>query len=84
MLRKSLYFVSEECKSHLNLQVVLSSGETVADLKPMFEKIQKLPCRGMTITALAPSDSGFDIYSRFFCPKYGIKEVSLKLNIRIP
>ncbi|KAL1812224.1 hypothetical protein ACET3Z_022289 [Daucus carota] len=57
-----------------DLLVVLSSGETVADLKPMFEKIQKLPCRGMTITALAPSDSGFDIYSRFFCPKYGIKE----------
>ncbi|KAL1825923.1 hypothetical protein ACET3Z_012701 [Daucus carota] len=57
-----------------DLLVVLSAGKTVAELQPMFEKIQKLPCRGMTVTALAPSESGFDIYSRFFYPKYGIKE----------
>ncbi|WOG94824.1 hypothetical protein DCAR_0314121 [Daucus carota subsp. sativus] len=49
-----------------DLLVMLSSGKTVAELQPMFEKIQKLPCRGMTVTALAPSESGFDIYSRFF------------------
>ncbi|XP_063946233.1 uncharacterized protein LOC108213169 isoform X4 [Daucus carota subsp. sativus] len=59
---------------YTSAEVVLSAGKTVAELQPMFEKIQKLPCRGMTVTALAPSESGFDIYSRFFCPKYGIKE----------
>lgn len=57
-----------------DLLVVLSSGKTVADLQPMFEEIRKLPCRGLTITGLAPSESGFDIYSRFFCPTLGIKE----------
>lgn len=48
----------------------------MAELQPMFEEIQKLPCRGLTITGLAPSESGFDIYSRFFCPKLGINEVT--------
>lgn len=57
-----------------DLFVVLASGKTVAELQPLFDEIQNFPCGGMTITGLAPPESGFDIYSRFFCPKLGIKE----------
>ncbi|KAI7734588.1 hypothetical protein M8C21_009840, partial [Ambrosia artemisiifolia] len=32
------------------------------------------PGRGIVITAPAPNGSGFDFYSLFFCPKYGIDE----------
>ncbi|KAI3682732.1 hypothetical protein L1987_82931 [Smallanthus sonchifolius] len=54
--------------------VVLPSGEEVADLKPQFDKIKEAPGRGIIITAPAPNGSGFDFYSRFFCPKYGVDE----------
>lgn len=54
---------------------MLPSGKTVAELQPLFDEIQNLPCTGMIITGLAPPESGFDIYSRVFCPKLGIKEV---------
>ncbi|KAI3829620.1 hypothetical protein L1987_03747 [Smallanthus sonchifolius] len=54
--------------------VVLLSGEEVADLKPRFDKIKEASGRGIIITAPAPKGSGFDFYSRFFCPKYGVDE----------
>ncbi|KAK1428261.1 hypothetical protein QVD17_17091 [Tagetes erecta] len=54
--------------------VVLSSGEEVADFKPEFNKIKEAPGRGIIITAPAPKGSGFDFYSRFFSPKYGVNE----------
>lgn len=54
--------------------VVLPSGKTVADFQPRFDEIQKCPGRGIIITGLTPSESGFDFFSRFFCPKLGINE----------
>ncbi|CAL5427769.1 unnamed protein product [Camellia sinensis] len=57
-----------------DLFVVLPSGKAVADLQPKFDEIQRCPGRGLIITALAPTGSGFDFFSRFFCPKLGIKE----------
>lgn len=57
------------------MQVVLPSGKEVAELKPQFDKMRKAPGRGILITGLAPNGSGFDFYSRFFCPNYGIDEV---------
>lgn len=56
-------------------QVVLPSGKIVADLQPQSDEIQKCPGRGVIVTGLAPSGSGFDFFSRFFVPKMGIKEV---------
>ncbi|KAK4407118.1 putative isomerase [Sesamum angolense] len=56
------------------LSVVLPSGEAVAELEPNFGEIQKCPGRGIIITGLAPAGSGFDFFSRFFCPKLGIGE----------
>ena len=57
------------------VQVVLPSGKTVVDIEPQFDDIQKLPGRGLIITGLAPPESEFDFFNRFFCPKLGIKEV---------
>ncbi|MED6194108.1 hypothetical protein PIB30_025493 [Stylosanthes scabra] len=54
--------------------VVLESGEAVKEVEPQFDKIVKCAARGLLVTAIAPSDSGFDFYSRFFCPKGGINE----------
>ena len=55
--------------------MVLPSGKEVVDFEPQLDKIKKAPGRGIIITGLAPNGSGFDFYSRFFCPKYGIDEV---------
>ncbi|CAL1361999.1 unnamed protein product [Linum trigynum] len=57
-----------------DLFVVLPSGEAVLGLEPNFDEIMKCPGRGIIVSGAAPSGSGFDFYSRFFCPKYGINE----------
>ncbi|KAL1825926.1 hypothetical protein ACET3Z_012704 [Daucus carota] len=57
-----------------DLFIVLPSAKAVSEYQPQFNEIQKLPGRGLIITALAPVGSGFDFYSRFFCPKFGINE----------
>ncbi|KAL3517556.1 hypothetical protein ACH5RR_020145 [Cinchona calisaya] len=57
-----------------DILVVLPSGKAVVEAEPQFDEIKKIPGRGMIITGLAPPESGFDFYSRFFCPKYGVNE----------
>ncbi|KAF5732753.1 Phenazine biosynthesis PhzC/PhzF protein isoform 2 [Tripterygium wilfordii] len=57
-----------------DLFIVLPSGNSVIELQPEFDKIEKFPGRGLIVSAVAPPDSGFDFLSRFFCPKYGINE----------
>ncbi|KAI3449614.1 hypothetical protein Pfo_006279 [Paulownia fortunei] len=57
-----------------DLLVVLPSGEAVVEVEPNFDEIQKIPGGGIIITGLAPTGSGFDFFSRFFCPKLGINE----------
>lgn len=61
------------------MQVVLPSAKSVADLCPQFDEIQKCPGRGIIVSGLAPPESGFDFYSRYFCPKLGIHEVITRL-----
>ncbi|KAF7804764.1 putative isomerase [Senna tora] len=57
-----------------DILVILTSGKSVAELKPQLDAIVKCPGRGIIVTGAAPSESGFDFYSRFFCPKFGISE----------
>ncbi|KAL1369110.1 hypothetical protein HN51_023234 [Arachis hypogaea] len=57
-----------------DLFVVVKSGEAVTEVEPKLDEIVKFPGRGLIVTAAAPSGSGFDCYSRFFCPKFGINE----------
>lgn len=57
-----------------DLFVVLPSGKDVAEINPEFGEILKCPGRGVIVSGVAPPESGFDFYSRFFCPKLGINE----------
>ncbi|XP_042503454.1 uncharacterized isomerase BH0283-like [Macadamia integrifolia] len=57
-----------------DLIVELSSGKTVADLRPQLDEIRKCPGIGVIITGPAPDGSGFDIFTRYFCPKLKINE----------
>lgn len=55
--------------------MVLPSAKDVVEFEPQITKIKNAPGRGLLITALAPDGSGFDFFSRFFCPKLGLDEV---------
>ncbi|KAL2323571.1 hypothetical protein Fmac_027950 [Flemingia macrophylla] len=57
-----------------DLFVVVSSGTAVKELQPQLDAIVKCPGRGIIVSGIAPPDSGFDFYSRFFCPKFGVNE----------
>lgn len=57
-----------------DLFILLPSGEAVVECQPQFDQIKNCPGRGIIITGPAPQGSGFDFYSRFFCPKLGINE----------
>ncbi|KAL2902583.1 hypothetical protein RDABS01_027665 [Bienertia sinuspersici] len=57
-----------------DLLVVLPSAKDVTDVQLDIEEIKKCPGRGLIICAAAPPESGFDFFSRFFCPKYGVNE----------
>ncbi|WCJ21509.1 Phenazine biosynthesis-like domain-containing protein [Euphorbia peplus] len=57
-----------------DLLVVLPSAKAVTEIQPQLDEIFKFPGRGVIVSGVAPSESGFDFYSRFFCPKFGINE----------
>ncbi|XP_027366672.1 uncharacterized protein LOC113872961 [Abrus precatorius] len=57
-----------------DILVVVTSGIAVAELQPQLDALVKCPGRGIIVSAIAPPDSGFDFYSRFFCPKFGVNE----------
>ncbi|KAM1207477.1 hypothetical protein ACFX13_008158 [Malus domestica] len=58
-----------------DLLVVLPSAKAVTDLQPQFDAIRQCPgSSGVIITGIAPPESGYDFYSRYFCPKHGIDE----------
>ncbi|KAK9057280.1 hypothetical protein SSX86_022115 [Deinandra increscens subsp. villosa] len=57
-----------------DIYVLLPSAKEVVEFKPQINKIKESPGRGIVITAPGPNGSGFDFYSRFFCPKLGIDE----------
>jgi len=60
-------------KTKFDYLVVVDSEEAVKKLKPDFEKLKKLPGRGIIVTAKA-SDKRYDFVSRFFAPAIGIDE----------
>lgn len=55
---------------------MLQSAKSVADVQPDFGAIEQCPGMGIIVTGVAPPESGFDFYSRYFCPKFGINEVT--------
>ena len=65
--------------SNYQSQVVLESGLDVANIKPQIEEIRECLFLGVVITGPAPEGSRFDFFTRFFCPKLGVDEVSISL-----
>ncbi|KAF7007127.1 hypothetical protein CFC21_022090 [Triticum aestivum] len=57
-----------------DLIVELSSGKEVVNILPSIDEIKNLACRGLIVTGPAPAGSGYDFFTRFFCPKFGIDE----------
>lgn len=57
-----------------NLIVVVASGKNVTEVQPQFDVVVKCPATGIIVTGIAPPESGFDFYSRYFSPKFGINE----------
>ncbi|TVU22585.1 hypothetical protein EJB05_32295 [Eragrostis curvula] len=57
-----------------DLIVELSSGKEVADIIPDIHEIKECSGRGVIVTGPAPAGSGYDFFTRFFCPKFGIDE----------
>ncbi|XP_061346598.1 uncharacterized protein LOC133292224 [Gastrolobium bilobum] len=57
-----------------DLLVEVTSGKIVTEVQPQLDAIVKCPGRGIIVSGIAPPGSGFDFYSRFFCPKFGINE----------
>ncbi|CAO2162083.1 unnamed protein product [Urochloa humidicola] len=64
-----------------DLIMELSSGKEVADIIPNSHEIKKCSGRGVAVTGPAPYGSGFDFFTRFFCPKIGIDEASPRSGI---
>jgi predicted PhzF superfamily epimerase YddE/YHI9 len=56
--------------------VELSSGKEVADIIPNIHEIKRCSGRGVILTGPAPDGSGYDFFTRFFCPKLNIDEVT--------
>ena len=59
----------------------MPSSEDVIDACLELEEIKKLSERGLIICAAGPSGSGFDFFSRFFAPNFGIDEVIITFNL---
>lgn len=63
-------WVGKSCFDYL---AVFDSEEVVRSLNPDFRKLEKMPGRGVIVTAPA-DDPGFDFVSRFFAPAVGVDE----------
>ena len=60
-------------RSEFDYLVEVESAKTLRNLKPDFQRLGKLPVRGVIVTA--PSDDKrFDFMSRFFAPAVGVDE----------
>ena len=60
-------------KSRFDYLCVFDSAEAVRSLKPDFRKLEKIPVRGVIVTAPA-DDPSFDFVSRFFAPALAVDE----------
>lgn len=63
-------YVGKSCFDYL---AVFDSAEAIRSLKPDFRKLEKIPVRGVIVTAPA-DDPRFDFVSRFFAPALGVDE----------
>ncbi|HYO46769.1 MAG TPA: PhzF family phenazine biosynthesis protein [Gemmatimonadota bacterium] len=59
-----------------DLVVEMPDERSVRNLEPDFAKLERIPARGIVVTAAAerPAESDYDFVSRFFAPRVGIDE----------
>jgi PhzF family phenazine biosynthesis protein len=60
-------------KSRFDYLVAFDSADAVRSLRPDYQKLGEVPCRGVIATARS-DDSRFDFISRFFAPAVGVNE----------
>jgi PhzF family phenazine biosynthesis protein len=60
-------------RNKMDYMLVLDAEQAVRDLRPNYAAVAQIPCRGVIVTAAAPS-SDYDFVSRFFAPQSGIPE----------
>ena len=53
--------------------IEVTGESTVKNMAPDYERLKKLPGRGVIVTARSEHE-GYDFVSRFFCPKLGVNE----------
>ncbi|KAL6850493.1 hypothetical protein ACP4OV_021120 [Aristida adscensionis] len=57
-----------------DLIVELSSGDELASISPNISEIRECSGKGLIVTGPAPTGSGYDFFTRYFAPKFGIDE----------
>ncbi|KAJ1405130.1 Phenazine biosynthesis PhzF protein [Sesbania bispinosa] len=57
-----------------DLLAEVSSGENIKQVQPRMDAIANFSAKGIIVSERAPRASGFDIYTRFFCPLFGVNE----------
>lgn len=60
-------------KTKFDYLVVLDSPQAVLAVRPDYDKLGNVPCRGVILTAKS-HDGEFDFVSRFFAPAVGVNE----------
>ena len=60
-------------KNRFDYLVLVDSEEGVRNMKPDFQALALIPCRGVMVTALSRTGD-YDFISRFFAPRVGIPE----------
>ena len=60
-------------KSRFDYLVAFDSADIVRKLRPDFQKLGEIPCRGVIATAKS-DDPQYDFISRFFAPAVGVNE----------
>jgi predicted PhzF superfamily epimerase YddE/YHI9 len=61
-------------KNRMDYLVHLGSEREVRALRPDFEVLKQVDCRGVIVTAQADTNQGYAVVSRFFAPAGGILE----------
>ncbi|GAB3206340.1 PhzF family phenazine biosynthesis protein [Marinactinospora thermotolerans] len=57
-----------------DIVVEVADEQTVRGLTPDLTALRAMPCRGVTVTALADPDRPYAFVSRFFAPRVGVPE----------
>jgi len=60
-------------RNRFDILAEFASEESVAQLRPDFTRLEKIPARGIIVTARS-ADPRFDFVSRFFAPAVGVNE----------